>query len=84
VINLGNHRTVSLMEMIATLEEALGCKAKVIRQPEQPGDVPITCADVAKAGNLLGYHPQFPFAAGIREFVAWLRRGASASAATAP
>jgi UDP-glucuronate 4-epimerase len=84
VINLGNHRTVSLMEMIATLEEALGCKAKVIRKPEQPGDVPITYADVAKARNLLGYHPQFQFAAGIREFVAWLRRGASASTATAP
>jgi UDP-glucuronate 4-epimerase len=84
VINLGNHRTVSLMETIATLEEALGCKANLIREPEQPGDVPITYADVAKAGNLLGYHPQVPFATGIREFVTWLRSEVSASPATAP
>jgi UDP-glucuronate 4-epimerase len=73
VINLGNHRTVSLSEMIATLEEALGSKAKVIREPAQPGDVPITYADIAKARELLGYDPQFPFPEGIRHFVAWLR-----------
>jgi UDP-glucuronate 4-epimerase len=84
VINLGNHRTVSLMEMIATLEGALECKANLIREPDQPGDVPITYADIAKAQDLLGYQPQFPFAAGIRQFVAWLRREASASPATAP
>jgi len=73
VINLGSYRTVTLMEMIATLEEALGRRANLVKSPEQPGDVPITYADIAKARDLLGYDPQFPFASGIREFVAWLR-----------
>jgi UDP-glucuronate 4-epimerase len=73
VINLGNSRTVSLMEMIATLEDALGKRAEVLYEPEQPGDVPVTYADVSKAKELLGYEPQVPFDTGIHNFVAWLR-----------
>jgi UDP-glucuronate 4-epimerase len=73
VINLGNHRTVSLSEMISTLEEELGCTAKLIREPDQPGDVPITYANIAKARDLLGYEPRTQFASGIRKFAAWLR-----------
>ena len=73
VINLGNSRTVSLMEMIATIENALGKRAELMYEPEQPGDVPVTYADVSKAKDLLGYDPQVPFDAGIHNFVAWLR-----------
>ena len=73
VINLGNSRTVSLMEMIATIEDALGKRAELLYEPEQPGDVPVTYADVSKAKDLLGYDPQVPFDAGIHNFVAWLR-----------
>lgn len=75
VINLGNSRTVSLMEMIATIEDALGKRAKLLYEPEQPGDVPVTYADVSKAKELLGYDPQVPFEVGIHNFVAWLRSG---------
>jgi len=73
VINLGNSRTVSLMEMIATLEDALGKRAELLYEPEQPGDVPVTYANVSKAKELLGYEPIVPFDTGIRNFVAWLR-----------
>jgi UDP-glucuronate 4-epimerase len=73
VINLGNSRTVSLMEMIATLEDALGKRAELLYEPEQPGDVPVTYANVSKAKGLLGYEPIVPFDTGIRNFVAWLR-----------
>jgi len=73
VINLGNSRTVSLMEMIATIENALGKRAELMYEPEQPGDVPVTYADVSKAKELLGYEPQVPFDTGIHNFVAWLR-----------
>ncbi len=73
VINLGNSRTVSLMEMIATIEDALRKRAELLYEPEQPGDVPVTYADVSKAKDLLGYDPQVPFDAGIHNFVAWLR-----------
>ncbi len=84
VINLGNHGTISLTEVIATLEQALGCQARVIREPDQPGDVPITYADITKARNLLGYDPKFPFSAGIRKFVTWLRDTGVTCAATLP
>lgn len=72
VINLGNNRTVSLREMIDGLSRVLGVKATVQHLPEQPGDVPQTWADIAKAGQLLGYHPQTDFAEGLKRFAAWL------------
>ena len=74
VINLGNNQTVSLDEMVRTLEQALGVKAKIEPLPEQPGDVPQTWADLTKAGRLLGYNPQTPFAKGVARFVEWLRK----------
>jgi len=83
VINLGNHQTVSLSEMIAALEKELGCTAKLTREPEQPGDVPITYANITKARDLLGYEPRTPFASGIRQFAAWLRSESSTRSAYA-
>jgi len=73
IFNLGNSHPVSLNEMIATLEEAIGKKALIERLPDQPGDVPITFADISKAERILGYAPRTPFAEGIRSFVAWYR-----------
>lgn len=72
VVNLGNNQTVSLTEMIRALEEALGVTAVLDRQPEQPGDVPQTWADVEKARELFGYAPKTPFPEGVRKFVGWL------------
>lgn len=72
VINLGNSHTVSVLEMIAALETALGKKATIQFAPEQPGDVPRTWADLSKAKRLLNYEPRTPFNTGIAEFVAWL------------
>jgi UDP-glucuronate 4-epimerase len=72
-INLGESRTVSLSELIALLEEALGRKAIIDRQPLQPGDVPRTFADITKARRLLGYDPQTPIEEGIRRFIEWFR-----------
>jgi UDP-glucuronate 4-epimerase len=73
VINLGNNRTVSLMEMIGGIERAIGVAATLDRHPEQPGDVPHTWASVEKATALLGYAPQTTFEAGLGRFAAWLR-----------
>jgi UDP-glucuronate 4-epimerase len=72
VINLGNTRTVALSEMIAGLERAIGTAARIDRQPEQPGDVPQTWANVEKARSLLGYHPATSYDQGVRRFVDWL------------
>jgi len=76
VINLGNNRTVSLKEMIATLEAALGRVARLDWLPEQPGDVPQTWADIEKARVLLGYEPRTTFADGIHRFADWMSASA--------
>jgi len=74
VINLGESRTIELRELISLLEQELGAKAKIDRQPLQPGDVPQTFADVTKARRLLGYTPQTQIEEGIKKFVQWFRR----------
>jgi UDP-glucuronate 4-epimerase len=73
VINLGNTNTVTLNEMIAGLERALGMKATLERHPEQPGDVPRTWANVEKARALLGFNPMTPYESGVAKFVDWLK-----------
>ncbi|HEY9721559.1 MAG TPA: GDP-mannose 4,6-dehydratase [Oscillatoriaceae cyanobacterium] len=73
VFNLGNSRTISLAQLVWTLESALGQKAMLDRQPMQPGDVPRTYADTTKSRALLGYAPDTPFEAGIAAFVEWFR-----------
>jgi len=70
-INLGHRDPVAILEVIATLEKALDREAVIDRQPEKPGDMPITFADLSKAQKLLDYHPRVEFADGVREFVAW-------------
>lgn len=71
VINLGESQTVELRRVIELLEKALGKKAIIDRQPEQPGDVPLTFADISKARRLLGYDPQTNIELGIERFVEW-------------
>lgn len=74
VINLGESRTVELRELISLLEHALGRKAEIDRQSLQPGDVPQTFADIAKARALLGYDPKTQIEEGILRFVEWFRQ----------
>jgi UDP-glucuronate 4-epimerase len=73
IINLGTDRSVTLLQLIGDLEEVLGRPAKLERLPDQAGDVPQTCADIGKAGRLLGYRPRTEFVEGLYRFGAWLR-----------
>ena len=73
VFNLGNCSPVRLSELIAKLENATGKAAQQERHPEQPGDVPITWANIDKAKRLLGYLPKTPMEQGLQNFVAWYR-----------
>lgn len=73
IINLGGSRTTRLLDLIGLLEDRLGKKAVVEAQPDQPGDVVATWADVAKARRLLGYEPKVPIEEGLTRFVAWYR-----------
>jgi len=72
VFNLGNNQTVSLSEMVSTLEEIFEKKAIIKTLPEQDGDVPITYADITKACKLLNYSPKTTFRQGIINYKNWL------------
>lgn len=73
IFNLGESQTTTLLELVRTIEQALGKQAIIDWQPEQPGDVPRTFADISKSRALLGYDPQVKIADGIPKFVAWYR-----------
>ena len=73
IYNLGESRPIRLDELIDKLEEALGKKAIIERQPLQPGDVVQTYADVSKAEKKLGYRPQTAIEDGLKQFVKWLQ-----------
>lgn len=73
VFNLGESETTELERLVELLEENLGTKAIIDRQPMQPGDVPITFADISKARKLLGYAPKTKIEEGIPKFVDWFR-----------
>ena len=73
IFNLGESRTTSLSELVAIIGRACGRTPILERLPNQPGDVPITFADVSKARRLLGYEPGITVEAGVERYVAWLR-----------
>jgi len=71
VFNLGNNQTITLAEMICCIEAKLEKKAIINRLPQQPGDVPITCANIEKSKSLLHYTPKTNFYDGLDKFIAW-------------
>ena len=73
VINLGESETTELSRLIELLEDALGRRAMIDRQPMQPGDVPVTYADISKAKRILNYNPQTKIEQGIPKFVEWFK-----------
>jgi UDP-glucuronate 4-epimerase len=73
IYNLGGSDPVSLRELIAALETALGKQAVIERQPMQPGDVERTYADLARVKAELGFAPRTRLADGLARFVEWLR-----------
>jgi UDP-glucuronate 4-epimerase len=73
IFNLGGSQTVTLNELIAAIEDATGNKAQIHQLPDQPGDVPLTSADVTKATTLLQFKPTTNIAQGIPKYVEWFR-----------
>lgn len=71
VFNLGESETTELSRLIELIEDSLGVKAIIERRPMQPGDVPITFADISKARRSLNYHPTTKIEEGIPKFVQW-------------
>jgi UDP-glucuronate 4-epimerase len=73
ICNLGNSQPVKLSELVRMIESATGKKAIVERKATQQGDVPLTWADISKAGNLLSYRPKTSLEEGLKKYVAWYR-----------
>ncbi|HYK42259.1 MAG TPA: GDP-mannose 4,6-dehydratase [Thermoanaerobaculia bacterium] len=73
IINLGGARPITLAGLVAAIENATGKRAQIIREPDQPGDVPVTFAEVTKAERLLGFRARVPLEEGLRRSVAWHR-----------
>ena len=71
IINLGNRQTVTLSQLIEAIENVCGKKAIIDRQPEQPGDVPQTYANIERAQKLLNYHPKTSLETGLKAFYEW-------------
>ena len=73
IYNIGNNRPVALMEFIELLESCVGKKAKKNLLPMQPGDLPVTCADIDDLARDVGFRPSTPLEKGIPLFVQWYR-----------
>ena len=81
IYNLGESRTISLRRLVEAIGRATGREPRVDWQPEQPGDVPRTFADISRAREELGYDPRVGLDEGLARFVAWYR-GAEGPRAT--
>jgi len=71
IFNLGNDRPVTIMRLIALIEELLGKKAQIDRRPVHPADVPATWASITKARKLLGWEPKIQLEEGLKRTVDW-------------
>lgn len=71
IINLGGHEVITINNLIKLLEEVIGKKADVQYGPPNPADMFTNWADVTKAGELLGWEPQFSMRAGVEKLVEW-------------
>jgi UDP-glucuronate 4-epimerase len=73
VYNIGHNHPVELLKLIRVLEDKIGKKANIKWLPMQPGDVPVTYADIDRLGEEVGYRPQTSIEEGISRFVDWYR-----------
>lgn len=77
IYNLGNSRTIRLDALIEQIAASLGVPARFTPLPEQPGDVPLTFANIDRARAELGYDPQTPIEQGLLKFAGWFQRRAA-------
>jgi len=71
IINLGGHEVITINNLIKLIEDVVGRKAIIQYGPADPADMLSNWADVSKAGELLGWEPQFNLHEGIKRLVEW-------------
>jgi UDP-glucuronate 4-epimerase len=72
ILNVGRGEPTSLADLVPLLASALGVRARIDRQPEQPGDVPFTSASTERLETVLGFRPGIDIREGLRRFAAWV------------
>jgi UDP-glucose 4-epimerase len=66
-VNIGTGRRVSLLELVAAINEVLGTRLEPEFQPPRPGDVRDSQASLEAAQSLIGYEPVVGFEEGLRQ-----------------
>jgi len=69
--NIGNNNPVALGSFIDVIEQACGRRAIRTLLPMQPGDVPVTFAEVDELSTSVGFRPSTQIESGISKFVDW-------------
>ncbi|MBI4859079.1 MAG: GDP-mannose 4,6-dehydratase [Candidatus Riflebacteria bacterium] len=72
-VNLGGAHPVSLKELVELIAKVCDRPARVEHHPPQPGDVELTCADISRAGRVLGFCPRVGLLQGLERFVHWFK-----------
>ena len=73
IINLGNSKTVKLIDLVKIIEDVTEKKARLRFTGSQPGDVFATYADIGKAEKMLKYVPETNIREGLKKFVKWYK-----------
>lgn len=73
LFNIGNNKPETLHDFISSIERACGKKANKVMLPMQPGDVPITYADIDGLSREFDFEPSTSIDAGIEKFVSWYK-----------
>ncbi len=74
VFNIGNNKTIKLLDLVKTIEKTIEKTAKINFKEEQQGDVPLTFSNISKAENKLNYNPKTTIDIGITEFIDWYKK----------
>ena len=73
IFNLGNNKSISLIDFISVIENELNQKAIINFKPIQSGDVKETLADISESKDKLGFEPKTTLREGISKFTYWYK-----------
>lgn len=73
VFNAANGKSITLLELLAAINQVLGTRVEPEFAPPRPGDIRESMADIAAARSLLGYQPQVDFSTGLKRSIEYYR-----------
>jgi hypothetical protein len=73
IFNIGNNKSVELLDYINEIEKNLGLKAEKNLLPLQPGDVEDTFADIEELFNIYNFKPETTIIEGVKKFIEWYK-----------